>query len=51
VDILTGLAAAGFTEYEARVYMALLRDYPATGYQISCRLTCCSTNTSKSIAA
>lgn len=29
---LTGL---GFTEYEARVYLALLKESPATGYQIS----------------
>ncbi|MBU0494215.1 MAG: TrmB family transcriptional regulator [Chloroflexi bacterium] len=35
MDVLTGLAAMGFTEYEAKVYMALLREYPATGYQIS----------------
>lgn len=25
----------GFTEYEAKVYLALLREYPATGYQLS----------------
>lgn len=29
------LAALGFTEYEARVYLALLKRSPATGYQIS----------------
>lgn len=28
------LLAIGFTEYEARVYLALLRKHPATGYQI-----------------
>ena len=28
------LILIGFTEYEARVYMALLRESPATGYQI-----------------
>jgi len=29
------LLAVGFTEYEARVYLALLRENPATGYQVS----------------
>lgn len=29
------LAAIGLTEYEAKVYLALLPEYPATGYQIS----------------
>jgi Cd2+/Zn2+-exporting ATPase len=29
------LMAAGFTEYEAKVYLALLSNHPATGYQIS----------------
>lgn len=29
------LTAIGFTEYEAKVYLALLRENPATGYQIS----------------
>ena len=33
---LTGnLQAVGFTEYEARVYLALLEQHPSTGYQIS----------------
>ena len=32
---LRDLLAIGFTEYEARVYMALLRESPATGYQVS----------------
>lgn len=35
MDLLPKLTAIGFTEYEARVYLALLNDYPATGYQIS----------------
>lgn len=34
-DLLTDLNALGFTEYEAKVYLALLKDHPATGYQIS----------------
>ncbi len=35
MDKLQGdLMAMGFTEYEARVYLALLRESPATGYQI-----------------
>jgi Cd2+/Zn2+-exporting ATPase len=33
--LIPNLMAAGFTEYEAKVYLALLRDSPATGYQIS----------------
>jgi sugar-specific transcriptional regulator TrmB len=35
VDLLTALTQIGFTEYEAKVYLALLRENPATGYQIS----------------
>lgn len=35
MDNLKHLMAIGFTEYEARVYTALLRESPATGYQIS----------------
>jgi sugar-specific transcriptional regulator TrmB len=35
MDILEDLMAIGFTEYEARVYIALLRENPTTGYQIS----------------
>jgi Cd2+/Zn2+-exporting ATPase len=35
MDLLTKLAELGFTEYEAKVYLALLDDYPASGYQIS----------------
>ncbi len=37
MDPLSNLVAIGFTEYEARVYLALLSDNPATGYQISKR--------------
>lgn len=33
--ILDNLSALGFTEYEGRVYLALLHEHPATGYQIS----------------
>ncbi|MEJ2488026.1 MAG: helix-turn-helix domain-containing protein [Anaerolineales bacterium] len=29
------LQSIGFTEYEAKTYLALLKDHPATGYQIS----------------
>lgn len=32
MDLLPDLVAIGFTEYEAKVYMALLRENPATGY-------------------
>lgn len=34
MDLLADLMAIGFTEYEARVYLALLRENPATGYQL-----------------
>jgi Cd2+/Zn2+-exporting ATPase len=33
--LLDNLLAIGFTEYEAKVYLALLRQHPATGYQLS----------------
>jgi sugar-specific transcriptional regulator TrmB len=32
---ITNLTAIGLTEYEAKVYLALLAEYPTTGYQIS----------------
>lgn len=35
MDLLAKLTDLGFTEYEAKVYLALLDDYPASGYQIS----------------
>jgi sugar-specific transcriptional regulator TrmB len=35
VDSLSGLGDLGFTEYEAKVYLALLRENPANGYQLS----------------
>ena len=35
MDLLEQLTRIGFTEYEAKVYLALLRQNPATGYQIS----------------
>ncbi|MCD4687670.1 MAG: TrmB family transcriptional regulator [Anaerolineae bacterium] len=35
MDLLSNLSAIGFTEYEAKVYLALLKDHPATGYQLS----------------
>ena len=35
MDLETNLQSIGFTENEAKTYLALLRDYPATGYQIS----------------
>ena len=37
MELLSNLLAIGFTEYEAKVYMALLRESPANGYQISKR--------------
>ncbi|HLV44954.1 MAG TPA: helix-turn-helix domain-containing protein, partial [Aggregatilineales bacterium] len=35
MDLQNALTELGFTEYEAKVYLALVADYPATGYQIS----------------
>lgn len=35
MDLRARLIELGFTDYEARVYLALLGQYPATGYQIS----------------
>ncbi|MFN2198496.1 MAG: TrmB family transcriptional regulator [Anaerolineales bacterium] len=35
MDLLQELMAVGFTEYESKVYLALLRESPATGYQLS----------------
>ncbi|MGE5588640.1 MAG: helix-turn-helix domain-containing protein, partial [Clostridia bacterium] len=34
MDPLAALTSLGFTEYEAKTYIALLRSNPATGYQI-----------------
>ncbi|MEI6180131.1 MAG: helix-turn-helix domain-containing protein [Chloroflexales bacterium] len=35
LNLLDQLVALGLTEYESKVYLALLRENPATGYQIS----------------
>lgn len=35
MDLKTKLTQIGFTEYEAKVYLALLHENPATGYQLS----------------
>jgi len=35
VDLVDQLGALGLTEYESKVYRALLREHPATGYQLS----------------
>jgi sugar-specific transcriptional regulator TrmB len=34
-DLISELTQIGFTEYDARVYLALLGNHPATGYQVS----------------
>jgi len=34
-NLVEQLAALGLTEYEAKVYLALLSEHPATGYQVS----------------
>lgn len=35
MDLTKELQKIGFTEYEAKIYLALLKEYPSTGYQIS----------------
>lgn len=35
IDLQNKLTHIGFTEYEAKVYLTLLRENPATGYQVS----------------
>ncbi len=35
MNMLKELQKLGFTEYEAKIYLALLKEYPTTGYQIS----------------
>ena len=35
MDLQKKLMKIGFTEYEAKVYLAMLSQYPATGYQLS----------------
>lgn len=35
MDLIGSLTEIGFTEYEAKIYLELLRDNPATGYQLS----------------
>lgn len=35
MNLIIDLGALGFTEYEAKVYLALLANHPATGYQLS----------------
>ena len=37
MDAVSGLSDLGFTEYEARIYLALLKENPANGYQLSKR--------------
>ena len=34
-ELVEKLKELGFNSYEARVYIALLKKYPATGYEIS----------------
>ncbi len=34
-ELVEQLTQTGFTEYDARIYLALLGDHPATGYQVS----------------
>ena len=35
VDIVESLKEIGLNSYEAKVYIALLKKYPATGYEVS----------------
>ncbi len=34
-EVIDGLKELGFNSYEAKVYLALLKKYPATGYEVS----------------
>ena len=34
-EILSGLRQLGFTDYEARIYVQLLKTNPATAYEVS----------------
>lgn len=34
-DVIEKLKDLGFNSYEAKVYVALLKKYPATGYEVS----------------
>ena len=34
-DLIDKLKEIGFNTYEAKVYVALLKKYPATGYEVS----------------
>lgn len=34
-DLVEKLKEIGFNTYEAKVYIALLKKYPATGYEVS----------------
>ena len=34
-DLIESLKELGFNSYEAKVYMALLKKYPATGYEVA----------------
>ena len=34
-DVIESLKELGFNSYEAKVYVALLKKYPATGYEVS----------------
>ena len=34
-DLIESLKEIGLNSYEAKVYVALLKKYPATGYEIS----------------
>lgn len=35
MELIDGLSEIGLTEYEAKVYLALLQEHPASGYRIS----------------
>ena len=37
MDSLSGLGELGLTEYEGKIYLALLKESPANGYQLSKR--------------
>ena len=37
MELLSSLVSLGLTEYEAKVYLSLIKEYPANGYQLSKR--------------
>lgn len=49
LDAIQGLTGLGFTQADAEVYVALLRESPATGYRIATVLGKATANTYKAL--